>query len=187
MGQAWQEALKRVTISRHYTFHLFHRHPEYAMALDHFDRSLLDLLQKDNRRALRDYATDLGISTPTCLRRLRRLEKSGVIERHAAIVDPLKAGFAVMAYVEVALVAPSGARMTAFERRMQRCAEVLQCAELAGHVDYLLTVVTRDMPQYRDFTRRYLAGDDEVRKYRSLLVLRRSKDSPALPMSGLPA
>ncbi|HEY6124948.1 MAG TPA: Lrp/AsnC family transcriptional regulator [Steroidobacteraceae bacterium] len=154
------------------------------MALDDLDRSLLDLLQKDNRRSLRDYALDLGISTPTCLRRLRRLEKGGVIQRHAAILDPLRAGFAVMAYVEVALVNPSGARMAAFERRMQRCREVLLCAELAGHVDYLLTVVTRDMPEFRDFTRRQLAGDAEVRKFRSLLVLRQSKEGAALPMTG---
>lgn len=154
------------------------------MALDDTDRSLLDLLQKDNRRSLRDYASDLGISTPTCLRRLRRLEKSGVIQRHAAIIDPLRAGFAVMAYVEVALVNPSGARMAAFERRMQRCREVLTCAELAGHIDYLLTVVTRDMPEFRVFTRRHLGGDAEVRKFRSLLVLRNSKEGAALPIKG---
>ena len=154
------------------------------MALDDVDRSLLELLQKDNRRSLRDYALDLGISPPTCLRRLRRLEKSGVIQRHAAVLDPLRAGFAVMAYVEVALVNPSGTRMAAFERRMQRCREVLHCAELAGHIDYLLTVVTRDMPEFRDFTRLQLAGDTEVRKFRSLLVLRQSKEGAALPMTG---
>lgn len=154
------------------------------MALDRLDLKLLALLQRDNRRALRDYAEELDISTPTCLRRLRRLEKSGVIQRHAAIVDPLLAGFAVMAYVEVALVNPSGACMAAFERRMQCCAEVLRCAELAGHIDYLLTVVTRDMGEFRDFTRRQLASDAEVRKFRSLLVLRESKDGAALPMAG---
>jgi DNA-binding Lrp family transcriptional regulator len=152
------------------------------MALDTIDVRLLELLQHDNRRALRDYAAELDISTPTCLRRLRRLEKSGVILRHAAILDPLRAGLGVMAYVEVALVNPSGTRMSAFERRMQRCREVLQCAELAGHVDYLLTVATRDMPAFRDFTRRELAGDQEVRKYRSLLVLRQAKEPAALPV-----
>ena len=154
------------------------------MALDRLDRELLALLQKDNRRALRDYAEQLSISTPTCLRRLRRLEKNGVIVRHAAVLDPLRAGFAVMAYVEVALANPSGANMAAFERRMQRCTEVLRCAELAGHVDYLLTVATRDMGEFRDFTRRHLASDAEVRKFRSMLVLRQSKEGAPLPLAG---
>ena len=81
------------------------------MELDRIDRGLLELLQRDNRRALRDYADALGVSTPTCLRRLRRLERDGVIRRHAAEIDPQRAGFAVMAYVEVALANPSGARM----------------------------------------------------------------------------
>jgi Lrp/AsnC family transcriptional regulator, leucine-responsive regulatory protein len=150
------------------------------MELDRIDRALLELLQRDNRRSLRSYADALGISTPTCLRRLRRLENSRVIRRHSALVDPLRAGFAVMAHVEVVLVNPSGARMAAFERRMTRCQEVLQCAELAGHIDYLLTVVTRGMGEFSEFTRRQLAGDPEVRKFRSLLVLRQVKDDPAL-------
>ena len=153
------------------------------MSLDTTDFALLDLLQRDNRRALRDYAFELGISAPTCLRRLRRLEKGGVILRHAAIVNPLRAGLGVSAYVEVALANPSGSRMAAFERRMQRCREVLQCSELAGHVDYLLTVATRDMASFQDFTRRELAGDDEVREVRSMLVLRHSKEQGALPLS----
>jgi Lrp/AsnC family leucine-responsive transcriptional regulator len=152
------------------------------MALDRIDRELLRLMQQDNRRALREYADELGISTPTCLRRLRRLEKSGVVERHAAQLDPLRAGFGVMAYVEVALVNPSGDKMAAFERRMQRCPQVLGCAELAGHVDYLLTVVARDMPQFGDFTRRELANDREVRRFNSLMVLREVKARSALPL-----
>ena len=153
------------------------------MALDRLDRELLCLMQRDNRRALREYADELGISTPTCLRRLRRLEKSGVVERHAALLDPLRAGFGVMAYVEVALVNPSGVKMAAFERRMQRCPQVLGCAELAGHVDYLLTVVARDMPEFGDFTRRELANDREVRRFNSLMVLREVKARSALPLS----
>lgn len=153
------------------------------MALDRIDRALLRLMQQDNRRALRGYADELGISTPTCLRRLRRLEKSRVIERHAALLDPLRAGFGVMAYVEVALVNPSGVKMAAFERRMQRCPQVLGCAELAGHVDYLLTVVARDMPEFGDFTRRELANDREVRRFNSLMVLREVKARSGLPLS----
>jgi Lrp/AsnC family transcriptional regulator, leucine-responsive regulatory protein len=152
------------------------------MSLDTTDFALLDLLQRNNRRALRDYAHELGISAPTCLRRLRRLERGGVILRHAAIVNPLRAGLGVVAYLEVALVNPSGSRMAAFERRMQRCREVLQCSELAGHVDYLLTVATRDMPAFQEFTRRHLAADDHVREFRSMLVLRHSKEQGALPL-----
>jgi DNA-binding Lrp family transcriptional regulator len=153
-----------------------------APPLDRLDRKLLRLLQQNNRRRLRDLAEELSISAPTCLRRMRRLETLGVIRAHAALLDARRVGFGVMAFVEIALTHSSGSEMVAFERRMQRCPEVVQCSELAGEVDYLLTVLVADMPQFADFTRRQFADDPRVRSYRSLLVLRQTKNEFALPI-----
>src|SRR5262245_7754109 len=153
-----------------------------SAALDRIDRQLLTLLQRNNRRRLRDLAEELAISAPTCLRRMRRLEQLGVIRAHAALLDTARLGFGVTAFVEVSLVNASGAEQRAFERRMQRCAELLQCAEIAGEVDYLLTVVARDMPSFGEFMRAHLADDTRVRTYRSLLVLRQSKHEHVLPL-----
>ena len=50
-----------------------------SVTLDRIDRRLLGLLQRNNRRRLRDLADEIGISAPTCLRRMRRLETSGVV------------------------------------------------------------------------------------------------------------
>ena len=75
-----------------------------SATLDATDLQLLGLLQKDNRRRLRDLAEELGISAPTCMRRMRRLESTGVIRAHAALVDPARLGYGVMAFVEVTLV-----------------------------------------------------------------------------------
>jgi DNA-binding Lrp family transcriptional regulator len=145
-------------------------------------RRLLILLQKNNRRRLRDLADELEISTPTCLRRLRRLEAMGVIRGHTALLDAARVGLNVTAYVEISLVNASGSEMTAFERRMQRCPEVIQCSELAGEVDYLVTVVARDMRAFGEFTRKHFADDRRVRSYRSLLVLKQTKNEHILPM-----
>jgi Lrp/AsnC family leucine-responsive transcriptional regulator len=153
-----------------------------SATLDRLDRRLLRLLQQNNRRRLRDLAEELAISAPTCLRRMRRLETLGVIRAHAALLDARQVGFAVMAFVEVTLTHSSGAEMTAFERRMQRCPEVIQCSELAGEVDYLITVLVADMPGFADFTRRQFADDRRVRSYRSLLVLRQTKNEFVLPI-----
>lgn len=150
--------------------------------LDATDRRLLQLLQKDNRRRLRDLAEELGISAPTCMRRMRRLQSSGVIRAHAALLDPVRLGYAVTAFVEVTLVSASGAEMGAFERRMGRCPEVVQCSELAGDVDYLLTVRVRQMQEFADFTRTHLGDDRRIRAYRSLLVLRQLKNEHALAL-----
>jgi Lrp/AsnC family leucine-responsive transcriptional regulator len=150
--------------------------------LDRTDRRLLALLQRNNRRRLRDLADEIGISAPTCLRRMRRLEAAGVVRSHAARLDPSRVGFGVTAYVEVSLVNASGPEMAAFERRIRRLAEVVQCCELAGEVDYLVTVVARDMPAFGEFTRQHFADDRRIRSYRSLLVLREVKPDQGLPV-----
>ena len=150
--------------------------------LDRIDRSLLRRLQSNNRRRLRELASEIGISAPTCLRRVRRLESLDVIRAHAALLDAGRIGLGVQAFVEVSLTSASGAEMMAFERRMQRCPEVVQCSELAGEVDYLITVMVADMPAFSEFTRRHLADDRRVRAYRSLLVLKQTKNEHILPI-----
>src|SRR5215467_15148823 len=95
---------------------------------------------RKTRRRLRDLADELGISAPTCMRRMHRLQSTGVIRAHAALLNPGRVGFAVKAFIEVTLVTAGGNEMAAFERRISRCPEVTQCSELAGEVDYMLTV-----------------------------------------------
>ena len=151
-------------------------------SLDAIDRKLLRLLQKDNRRPLRDLAAALGVSAPTCMRRVRRLESSGVIRGHMAVLDAKKLGFGTVAFVEVVLVAPSGAEIQNFERRMQRCPEVTLCAEVAGDVDYLLIVRAAGMEEFSDFTRRQLGADRSVKSFRSFLVMRQTKDELEVPV-----
>lgn len=150
--------------------------------LDVTDRRLLGLLQRNNRRRLRDLAEELGVSAPTCMRRVRRLEAAGVIRAHAALLDPASVGYGVMAFIEVTLISASGAQMAAFERRINRCPEVVQCSELAGDVDYLLTVKVRHMKEFADFTHTHLGSDPRIQSYRSLLVLRQLKDEHVLPL-----
>jgi DNA-binding Lrp family transcriptional regulator len=70
--------------------------------------------------------------------------------------------------------------MAAFERRMNRCVEAVQCAELAGDIDYLLTVKVRHMKEFAEFTHIHLGSDRRIGSYRSLLVLRHSKDEHAV-------
>jgi len=156
--------------------------PVRPFPLDRVDRRLLRLLQQNNRRRLRSLAIELGVSAPTCLRRMRRLESQGVIRSHSALLDAARIGYGVTAFVEITLTSASGSEMAAFERRMERCPEVIQCSELAGEVDYILTVMVHDMSEFAEFTRRHLANDNRVRSYRSLLVLRQTKSVQALPV-----
>ena len=173
--------MKQVKLCAHVSFYFFHA-PMLPVSLDKFDRRLLALLQQNNRLPLRSLAAEVGVSAPTCLRRMRRLKSLGVIRAHAALLDATLVGYAVTAFVEVTLANASGSEMSAFERRMERCPEVTQCAEMAGDVDYLLTVVARDLAAFSEFTRAQFAADRHVRAYRSLLVMRQTKSGHVLPV-----
>jgi Lrp/AsnC family transcriptional regulator, leucine-responsive regulatory protein len=173
--------MKQEKLNAPLSFHLFHM-AKRSLPLDKLDRRLLALLQENNRRPLRSLAAEVGVSAPTCLRRVRRLESSGVIRANAALLDLRLLGYAVTAFVEITLANASGGEMSAFERRMRRCPEVTQCVELAGEVDYLVQVIAHDLPEFSDFTRRYFADDRSVRTYRSLLVMRETKSVHAVPV-----
>ena len=153
-----------------------------AIPLDTINRRLLMLLQQDNRRSLRDLASELGVSAPTCLRRMRRLESLGIIRAHSARLDVARLGFTVTAFVEVTLVNASGTEMNAFERRIQSCADVKDCAELTGEIDYMLTVVVQDLGEFTDFTRKHLVENPGVKSFRSFMILRQTKNEYVLPL-----
>jgi Lrp/AsnC family transcriptional regulator, leucine-responsive regulatory protein len=143
--------------------------------LDALDRRILDVLQVDNQVTSERLAEMVNSSGPTCLRRTRRLRQTGVIWREAAIVDPFKVGRSLIAFVEVVLERQGEALQRGFERRMAEEQAVTQCYMTSGGVDFMLIVNVADIPEYHAFLHRVLAGDENIRNFRSLFALSRSK------------
>ncbi len=143
--------------------------------LDKVDRKLLNLLQKDNQIPTRELADRVHISQPTCLRRVRVLRESGVISADVAMVDPFALGYGMMAFLEVSLASQSDEELQAFEARMTREAEVLQCYFVSGDYDYFLVVHVLDMNAYYEFVRRVISGSGNVRNFQSRFPMKRAK------------
>jgi Lrp/AsnC family leucine-responsive transcriptional regulator len=143
--------------------------------LDKVDRKLLNLLQKDNQIPTRILAEKLHISQPTCLRRLRELRESGVISAEVAMVDPFALGYGMLAFLEVSLSNQADEQMQAFEARMAKEAEVLQCYFVSGDFDYFLVVHVLDMDAYYQFVRRVISGSGNVRHFQSRFPMKRAK------------
>ena len=99
--------------------------------IDEVDQHLLQLLQQDASRSNQDLALAVGLSAPTCLRRVRRLHSAGLIERQVAILrpEPLAEHFGegLQAILEVTLERHSAQDLDAFEQRAVADAEVSQC------------------------------------------------------------
>lgn len=144
-------------------------------ALDKVDRKLLNLLQKDNQTPTRTLAEKVHISQPTCLRRVRELRDSGIISADVALVDPFALGYGMLAFLEVSLNNQSDEHMQAFEARMAKESEVMQCYFVSGDYDYFLVVHVIDMDAYYQFVRRVISGSGNVRHFQSRFPMKRAK------------
>jgi DNA-binding Lrp family transcriptional regulator len=69
--------------------------------MDAIDKRILRIVQKDASLPIREIATQVGLSQTACWKRLQRLDASGVIKRRIALLDPLKLGLGLTAFVSV--------------------------------------------------------------------------------------
>ncbi|HCV36262.1 MAG TPA: AsnC family transcriptional regulator, partial [Acidimicrobiaceae bacterium] len=116
--------------------------------LDSVDRAVLDLLQRDGRIANVDLAEAVHLSPSACLRRVRRLEEGGYIDRYVALVAPSAVGLGTDVFVEITLVGQAETTLDAFEAAVADRPEVMSCHLMAGDFDYLVHVVVSDVSDY---------------------------------------
>ncbi|CAN5273103.1 Lrp/AsnC family transcriptional regulator [soil metagenome] len=155
-------------------------------SLDAMDLKLLDKLQIDASGTNQQLAANLGISPPTCLRRVQRLRTLGLIEREIALLSPTRMavaqGHGLEAIVEISLDRQDDAAMQTFEDRMVADAAVQQCYRVSPGPDFVLIVAVRDMPSYLALAQRLFNADANVRNVKAFFSLRRSKFAPRVPI-----
>jgi Lrp/AsnC family leucine-responsive transcriptional regulator len=128
----------------------------------------------------------VGLSPSAVLRRIKRLEEAGVIDRYVALVRPEAVGLGLTAYINVRLEkhAESAKRnpMDLFRASVQAWPEVVECSALTGEMDFLLRVVVADMPAYSRFMMDTLLRHPSVQDCKTSFVMDRVKSTTALPV-----
>ncbi len=155
------------------------------ITLDRVDRRMLDVLQRDGRVSNVDLAERVNLSPSPCLRRLQRLEASGVIAGYAAQIDPQAVGLGLTAFVRVQLRRHSGDEVTRFAAAVRGWDEVVACYALTGDMDYLLHVVVEDLDHYSEFLMGKLLNASGVGDMNSSFVLQTVKQSRVLSLDHL--
>ena len=151
-------------------------------SLDAVDRAILGLLQEDGRIANVDLAEAVHLSPSACLRRVRRLEESGRIDRYVALVDPAAVGLGTDVFVEITLTGQDEATLEGFEVAVSERPEVMSCHLMAGQFDYLVLVVVRDVADYEVLHRTHLAQLPGVARMVSSFALRPICNRTAYPL-----
>ena len=153
--------------------------------LDRIDLRLLTLLQQHGRATNADIASQVNLSASACLRRIQRLEATGVIRGYAALVEPKAVGLGLQALVRVQLEKHGRAGIDHFTDSVQGWDEVVACYALTGDMDYLLQVVVQDLEHFSRFLLDRLLNASGVADVNSSFVLRTVKQTGALPLGHL--
>jgi Lrp/AsnC family leucine-responsive transcriptional regulator len=117
---------------------------------DRTDRAILATLQRDGRIANVDLAEAVSLSPSACLRRVKALEASGIIEGYRAEISPTKAGLGLTAYIGVRVESHSRATADEIERALTAIPAVVSCYLVTGSDDYMVEIAARDMADYED-------------------------------------
>jgi Lrp/AsnC family leucine-responsive transcriptional regulator len=153
--------------------------------LDSTDRKILAELQADGRLSNQELAERVALSPSPCLRRVRALERAGVIRRYAAVLDPSQIGLGLLAYVTVKLEKRGKMPVDQFTRAVESWPEVIACYSMTGDMDYLMRVQVEDLEHYSRFVMDKLLKQPGVIDIRTNFVLERVKETTAMPLGHL--
>ncbi len=153
------------------------------MALDRFDRAILEALQKDGRISNVQLATAVNLSESACLRRVRVLEQSGMIDRYVALVNQREAGLPGNVFVHIGLHREEESELAAFEDAVRNIPEVMECYLMTGEFDYLLRVVVRDMADFERLHKESLTRLPGVARVNSSVAIRTVQKTTELPLA----
>ena len=152
------------------------------MPIDRYDKSILEALQKDGRISNVQLAQQVNLSESACLRRVRALEESGMIDRYVALVSQKAAGLPGNVFVQIGLHREVESELAAFEDAVLAIPEVMECYLMSGEFDYLLRVVVADMADFERIHKTELTRLPGVARVNSSFGIRTVQTKTELPL-----
>ncbi len=149
--------------------------------LDLVDHQILKLLQEDAKLNVNDIAQQLNLTKTPIYERIKRLERSGVIDRYVAIVNRQKFTPSIIVLLTGALKVTKFEQTQEFYDAVIGIEEVLECYLLGGDKDFMLKVIARDLDSYHEFYSAKIASIPYVGEIRSSFVLKEVKYSTSIP------
>lgn len=120
-------------------------------AIDSIDKKLLKLLQENSKQTTKELSLHLNLSVTAVYERIKKLEKAGIIKGYVAVIDKEKVDKAFLVFCQIKLVQHTKEYLTKFESEVMALSEVMECYHISGEYDYLLKILVKDMPSFREF------------------------------------
>ncbi|MBQ7491295.1 MAG: Lrp/AsnC family transcriptional regulator [Clostridia bacterium] len=150
--------------------------------MDEIDVKILKCLRTNARENASVISEKVNMSVSAVIERIRKLEASGLIERHTTILNSAKAGKDVNAFFEVSLEHPK--YIDRFQTVVRENREILECHYITGDFDFLLRVVTDNTPSLERLLN-MVKSIPGVQNTRTILILSTVKDEHSVDPSEL--
>jgi len=149
--------------------------------LDNIDLQILNVLQRNGEISNVQLAQKVKISPPSCLRRVKSLEKRDIILGYNALVNPKMLGYNVIVFAYVGLESQAENDLQTFENYISKFPEVRECHMLIGEVDFLIKIVAKDWDDFQSFLTKNLTQAPKVSNVKTSLNIRSVKNLPGIP------
>ncbi|WP_432161421.1 Lrp/AsnC family transcriptional regulator [Streptomyces sp. NRRL F-5630] len=143
--------------------------------LDEIDRDILFHMRRDGRLTNVELAKRVGLTPPPCLRRLKRLEDTGVISGYRAIVNQEAVGRGLEVMTDIEVSANDLKTIEALEETLASYEEVIEFRRMFGRPDYFLRVAVADHAAYNVFLTSKLTGLPGILRVESHLTMKKIK------------
>jgi len=153
------------------------------MILDKIDKQILNTLQENGKTTNSRLSKIVGISAPSTLERVKRLELAGVISHFTAVLDPEKIGFSIMGMVNIGLSLSSLSSVAEIKEKFFNLEEVIECYQIAGENDFILKVIAKDIKAYGEFMNKKLTQIKGIQVIKSSFVIDNVKEKRVFTLS----
>lgn len=148
--------------------------------LDEIDKKILEVLQHDGKISNTHLAKRVGLSAAPTLGRVKKLEEAGIIKSYHAELDKEIIGLNVTIFVLISLSSHKINQINSFVEKVNQLDEVVECHHITGSGDFLLKVLTHDIPEYHKLILDKLSNIEEIGNVSSMMVLATYKDSKVI-------
>ncbi len=153
------------------------------MPIDRYDREILSVLQQEGNISNQALADRIGLSPSPCLRRVRALEASGVIEGYRAMINAKQLGLTLTVLIHISMDQHTPERFSNFEKQIRKLTEVQECLLITGQsADYQLKVIIKDMDAFQQLLLNKITRIKGVSGVHSSFVLRDAISNPSIPV-----
>lgn len=154
---------------------------------DEIDIAILQQLQGDSKITNATLAQRVGISPPSTLERVKKLEQEGIIRGYVALLDYAALDKSICALVHVTLREHGEDKLNVFKNKVREFEEVQAAWHTAGEEDFILKVLVTDMQQYEDFVVFRLSAVPNIGRIRTSFCLSTVKEETRVPLDAVRA